>query len=208
MADLRSKGTFAALPVGAKISILVAILAVLSAGYYLGIHMSIDDQIAGAQAKNTRLKATLKEAQERQQKYLNLREELAGREALDKQNLRVLPDDPEIPAFLGDLNRLAELSGLRMQRVQPEPEVTEEFYIKIPVQLKLTGKYHQIAKFFYNTSRLERAVNMENVKLNKPRQEGEDIVLDAEVLATTFRRKEAQPDKKVAAAPAAKKKGR
>ena len=43
-------------------------------------------------------------------------------------------------------------------------------------------------KFFYNVSRLERAINMEDVHIGNPHREGEDLLLDVDVLATTFRR--------------------
>jgi type IV pilus assembly protein PilO len=181
---------FSTLSLGGRILFLVAIIAVISSLYYLTIHMNLASDIERARNKTETLQNSLKEAQLRQQSYLALREELASWEALDRQYLRILPIKSEIPAFLGDLDRLAELSGLRVEQVQPQPEAKEEFFVKIPVSLVLSGKYHQIAKFFYNISLLERAVNMENVTLTKPQQMGEDIVLQVSVLATTFRREE------------------
>ena len=77
-----------------------------------------------------------------------------------------------------------------MRRVEPRPEQQEKLYTRIPVRLALTGRYHQLMKFFYNVSRLERAINMEDVTLSKPRLEGEEVVLDVNVMATTFRRPE------------------
>jgi type IV pilus assembly protein PilO len=152
--------------------------------------MGLVSDIDQARSNTQQLQSTLKDAQVRQQTYLALREELASRDVLDRQYLRILPVKSEIPAFLGDLDRLAELSGLRVEQVQPQPEGKEEFFVKIPVSLVLSGKYHQLAKFFYNVSLLERAVNMENVALTKPQQIGEDIILQVNVLATTFRREE------------------
>jgi type IV pilus assembly protein PilO len=190
MAPKLPTGNFATLPVGAKIFILFAALALISAGYYLGVHMGIEEETAGAQRQHEVLEGDLKQAHERQQQYLKLREELAGREALDKQNMRILPDTAEIPAFLEDLNRLAELSGLRVGSVSPKPEAAEQFFVRVPVSLSINGKFHQLAKFFYNISRLERAINMENISLTNPKTDGEDIDLSVTVLATTFRRPE------------------
>src|SRR5689334_5092955 len=102
MAPKLPTGNFATLPVGAKIFILFAALALISSGYYLGVHMGIEEETAGAQRRHEVLEGELKQAHERQQQYLKLREELAGREALDKQNMRILPETAEIPAFLED----------------------------------------------------------------------------------------------------------
>lgn len=180
--------TFATLPVGAKISLLVGLLMGLAVAYYTSFHMGLQEDIESAANANIAKRQQLADAEKLQTRFFALREELAGREPIDRQNLRVLPEDPEIPAFLADLNRIAELSGLRMQEVTPQPHQSEEFYIRVPVQLSLAGKYHQLAKFFHNTSRLERAINMEDIHLSDPKMSGEDIVLSVQVRATTFRR--------------------
>lgn len=186
-------GSFASLPVGGKVFLLFALLAMISSGYYLGVHMSLEEETEGAVRAHGVLEQQLREANERQKEYLRLREELAGREALDRQNLRILPQDAEIPAFLDDLNRLAELSGLDMKAVNPKPERAEEFFVRVPVGLEMEGRYHQLAKFFYNISRLERAINMENIKLSYQGDGSEEeIRLKVDVEATTFRRKDTE----------------
>ena len=53
-----------------------------------------------------------------------------------------------------------------MEQVAPRPRRSEEFYIKVPVALAIRGRYHELAKFFYNISRLERAINMEDIELS------------------------------------------
>jgi type IV pilus assembly protein PilO len=58
----------------------------------------------------------------------------------------------------------------------------------VPVALNIAGKFHQLTKFFYNVSRLERAINMENISLTQPTKDGEEIIMNVSVLATTFRR--------------------
>lgn len=188
MATKSASSTFATLPTGGKVLVLIALLALVSAGYYLGVHMSLEQEAEEAQRRHEVLQNDLNQARERQKEYLKLREELASREALDRQNMRVLPETAEIPAFLDDLNRLAELSGLSVGQVNPRPEQSEQFFVRVPVSLSLGGKFHQLAKFFYNISRLERAINMENISLTQPRNENDEILLSVSVLATTFRR--------------------
>lgn len=186
-------GNFASLPVGGKVFLLFALLAMISSAYYLSVHMALEEETGGATRAHGVLEQQLREANERQKEYLRLREELAGREALDRQNLRILPKDAEIPAFLDDLNRLAELSGLDMKAVKPAPERAEEFFVRVPIVLEMSGRYHQLAKFFYNISRLERAINMENITLSYTAdQKSEEIRLKVGVEATTFRRRDAE----------------
>lgn len=179
---------FEQLPTAVKLLLLALLLGVVSAIYFFALHMSLADEIEQADNQHQQLQQQMQEAQQRQQEYLRLTQELAAREAVDIENKRVLPEDAEIAAFLQDLNRLAELSGLSIQLVEPRPEEAEAQYVRLPVSLRLKGRYHQLAKFFYNVSRLERAVNMENVVMSEPTMDADAVVLDIAVLATTFRR--------------------
>lgn len=190
MADPKKGGdqSFAKLPAAAKVFLGVGLVALIGAVYYFALHLSLDDDLQSAEQAHTGLVRQRQAARERNAEYVRLREELSAREGLDRANLRALPADAETASFLQDLNRLAELSGLRIQLVEPRPEEPEEHYVRLPVNLRLIGKYHQLARFFYNVSRLDRLISMENIHLQDPRQEGEEVLLQVNVLATTYRR--------------------
>ncbi len=179
---------FAGLPDAAKAAIGLFILAAIGIVYYVAFHGPIEEEILNAQQQHAQLETRMTTARERQAQYLQLREELASREALDRANLRVLPEAAEMAAFLQDLNRLAEISGLRMRLVEPRPEEPQDQYVRLPVALHVSGRYHQLSRFFYNVSRLERAISMENIQLTEPTAAEDDVVLNVQVLATTFRR--------------------
>ena len=186
--------TFIGLPRWGKVLALVGILAVLSAAYYALVHSSIATDLQGAQAQKQQLQDQIREAERREKQYLELTQELANREVSDRQNRRILPEDAEIAAFLQDLNRVAELSGLTIRLVEPRPEQRQELYSKIPVVLALKGRFHQLTKFFYNVSKLDRAISMENIRMTQPKllPSGE-VVVSVDVRATTYRR---PPDKR------------
>jgi len=181
--------TFVGLPSWAKGLGVVLVLALLGAAYYVLVHGSIATDLQSAQAKRTQLQDQIKDAERREKQYLQLTQELANRETADRQNRRVLPEDAEIAAFLQDLNRVAELSGLTIRLVEPRPEQREDLYSKIPVVLALTGRFHQITKFFYNISKLDRAISMENIRMTQPKQlPSGEVVVSVDVRATTYRR--------------------
>jgi type IV pilus assembly protein PilO len=180
--------SFAKMSAPVKVVVLLFILGTMTALYYFVFHLSVAEELDVAQAKHAKLQQEMLSARQRQQRYIALSEELSVRETTDRQNKRVLPERSEIAAFLQDLNRLAELSGLRIRIVEPRPEEVESLYVRVPVSLGLNGRFHQVAKFFYNVGRLERAINMENVTLVDPVVSGEEVLLKVDVLATTFRR--------------------
>lgn len=181
--------TFVGLPSWGKALVLVGVLLLLGAAYYAVIYSGISSDLESAQAKNQQLEDQIREAERREKQYLELTQELANRETDDRQNRRILPEDSEIAAFLQDLNRVAELSGLTIRLVEPRPEQRQELYSKIPVVLALTGRFHQLTKFFYNVSKLDRAISMENIRMTQPKQlPSGEVVINVDVRATTYRR--------------------
>ena len=181
--------TFVGLPGWAKALALLGVLALLSGGYYALVYGSVSGDLEAAQAQKKQLQDQIRDAERREKQYLELTQELANREAADRQNRRVLPENAEIAAFLQDLNHVAELSGLTIRLVEPRPEQRQELYSKIPVVLALTGRFHQLTKFFYNISKLDRAISMENIRMTQPKllPSGE-MVVSVDVRATTYRR--------------------
>lgn len=182
---------FEKLPSSSKMLLLALLLVLLGAGYYSTIHGPLTEEIDAATSERTNLEGQLAAAKDLQARFLKLREELEARKVAEQELVRVLPPRAEIASMLAELNRLAELSGLSIQAVEPLGEQADQFYFRIPVNLAVSGKYHQLAKFFYNVSRLQRAINMENIVIANPRVQGEDLILQVRVLATTFRRKDA-----------------
>ena len=195
--------TFVGLPGWGKALALVGVLVLLGGAYYTLVYGSISSDVEAAGTRQTQLQGEIRDAERREKQYLDLTQELANRDVADRQNRRVLPEDAEIAAFLQDLNRVAELSGLTIRLVEPRPEQRQELYSKIPVVLALTGRFHQMGKFFYNVSKLDRAISMENIRMTQPKllPSGE-VVIDVDVRATTYRR----PTAKDAAAKKKKKK--
>lgn len=186
-APAKEAQTFASLGAPVKALLGLVLGAVLVLVYYLALHTPLVDEIEQADGSHQQLQQQLSQAAERQREYLRVRAELDGRAAIDRQNKRVLPERAEIPAFLQDLNRLAELSGLRLELVEPRPDEVDAQYVKIPVSLAFSGHYHQVAKFFFNVSQLDRAISMENVHLSTPTLDGDELTVKIAVLATTYR---------------------
>lgn len=61
--------------------------------------------------------------------------------------LRQLPSDTEVPGLLEDITRTGLGSGLEFEEIKLLPEVTQPFYIELPIQITVTGGYHDLATF-------------------------------------------------------------
>jgi len=75
---------------------------------------------------------------------------------------------------------------------QPKKEKKRDFYAEIPVDLKISGSYHNLAVFFDSISRLSRIVNIRNLKLKEGKKK-----LNIDCQAVTYRFLESKEDKTV-----------
>ncbi len=190
MAPPKQNPTFANVPLAGKVAILFVIFGLVSALYFFVLHQPMTDDISSAQQANATKTTERNEALQRQQEFVQIQQELTAREAVDIRSRRVLPEQAEMAAFLEEINRSAELCGIRLRNVEPQAEEPGEFYTSIPVQLELTGTHHQIARFFHSVSRLDRAVSMEDITLQHPNGDTQDLTIS--VKAITFKRPEAE----------------
>jgi type IV pilus assembly protein PilO len=137
----------------------------------------------------------------------------AAREELQKElekALRRLPEEKEIPNLLTQINRLGQEAGLAFSLFKPGKPVKDEFYTRIPIRIRADGTYHALGRFFEHLSRMERIVNITDLKLDqadtrRPVSLGTDrATITGEFTATTFtfRGTEGQPEE--AAKPGAK----
>ena len=113
--------------------------------------------------------------------------EIEGLEAELKIALRQLPDSKELPGLLTDVSTLGKKAGLEFKAFRPRTEVNRGFYAEVPIEIEFTGGYHQVAMFFDRVSKLDRIVNIGDLKVDVAREGLNDTMLKVSGRATTFR---------------------
>ena len=141
-------------------------------------HTTLETRLATAKAKANRLKyfqAKLKDA-----------------ELEFKIVMKKLPEKKEIPALLSSVSQSGRDAGLEFLLFQPEPEQNKDFYAEIPVSIKVTGNYHNVALFFDKVARLSRIVNIDDIKMHSTKG---NTNLITSCKAVTYRFVETKPEK-------------
>ncbi len=100
--------------------------------------------------------------------------------------LRQLPSDTEVPGLLEDITRTGLGSGLEFEEIKLQPEVVQQFYIELPIQISVVGAYHDLATFVSGVASLPRIVTLHDFEI-KPVEEGNVSKLRMSVLAKTYR---------------------
>ncbi|HEU4581497.1 MAG TPA: type 4a pilus biogenesis protein PilO [Polyangiaceae bacterium] len=188
-----NRGTLSRLALPAKLGIGAGTLALVGAGYYFIFHAEVDEGLTKAKAANSSLNADLTKARTAEQAYQKDLAELADREQRQKELNQILPATTEYPAFLSAVQSAANVSGVSLAAWTPREKVPDKYYAKVPMKVELTGKFMQVARFFYNVGQLDRIINMENISMTDPRLVDDEVVLKTEALATAFHVVEEKP---------------
>ena len=117
--------------------------------------------------------------------------------------VKQLPNRSEIDALLTDINQAGLGRGLQFDLFRPAPqEKMADFYAELPINIKITGNYHDIGAFASDVAALPRIVTLNDVAITNDKG---TLVMDA--VAKTFRYlDEEEVAKQRAAAKAAKDK--
>ena len=177
----KDPGTWPLVP---KIATLLAILVVIPvAGFFLDWQSQLEQLDAG-RAQEVKLKDD----------YLN-KKRLAVNLDLYKQQLREidtqfgallkqLPNRSQMDALLVDINQAGLGRGLQFELFKPAAsEISREFYNELPIQLKVTGTYHDMGAFASDVGQLSRIVTLNEVSMEA--QKDGNLVMDS--VARTFR---------------------
>ncbi|QNH79977.1 type 4a pilus biogenesis protein PilO [Pseudomonas protegens] len=167
------------------------LLVVLATGYglYLSPHLR---QLQQVRHEETRLKQQFA-IKARQVANLELyREQLASLRNSFEQLLRQLPSDSEVPGLLEDISRLGLGSGLVFEAIKLQPEVPRPFYVELPIQITVTGGYHDLATFVSGVAGLPRIVTLHDFQL-RPLESGDPARLRLSIEARTYRYDRPEP---------------
>jgi type IV pilus assembly protein PilO len=175
------------LPTLAKFGIGLGLLGLTGVAYYVVFYGTLASEIQAAKAQEQQLGQDLATARRAEFAYQKDLAELTLRQQRQRELNKILPMASEYPAFLSSIQNVANVAGVQLAGWSPSNEVTEQYYARVPMKLTLVGRYHQVAKFFYGVSQLDRIINLENVVITKPEIKGEDVMVQAETLATAFR---------------------
>lgn len=124
-------------------------------------------------------------------------DKLAGTQRELEEARAKLPDTADVPQLLAQLGSHAEQVGLSIQEFKPGKESMKDFFAEIPFNMAVKGSYHEIAMFIDSVSKLDRIVNIRQLKMEKPQSKESKVIVDASFNLVAYRFvKEKAPKKK------------
>lgn len=168
--------------------VLIACVLVAVAGYYLDTQNQLM-QLDAVAKKEIQYR---KDFEVKQAKAANLdmyRKQLDEMKQSFGAMLRQLPNKTEVAELLVDVSQTGLAAGLEFELFKPLAEVPREFYAELPIQIKVTGQYHEFGSFISGLAALPRIVTIHEIKISErgkgSSKESSGLVLEA--TAKTYR---------------------
>jgi|SRR5690606_2079093 len=179
--DVNNMGSW---PAPVKVIVLIlAFVAVLGLGY----KFMIVDQLAELDRKEKEEQQLRTQFSSKQRRAANLDAYKTQLEEMRRSfgaMLRQLPGETEIDTLLVDISQAGLATGLQQELFSPQNEVLRDFYAEVPIQIILTGNYHQFGEFASAVAALPRIVTLHDINISRQNASDE---LSMSVVAKTYR---------------------
>jgi len=207
---------FARMPTQRKVMVFAAIGALIALGYWKLAYKTLEEDLETAQTEHDTKVSTNRRLAADIPQYEELRTHMNRLRALIEKNQTALPSAPELPAFFETLQHKVAESGVEVHKWSNRSEEPVESFIKVPVEIEITGTYLQIKRFFASLIQRdvrpgqgddrdnadpERIVSIENLALTNPTVRNREVLLNAKFTAVTFRQEDRPADKPAPGAP-------
>lgn len=181
-------------PLVFKLAVLGGILAVLGFFYWQYFYSTLSDEHRRLTTQRKKLVKQEASYKKREKEWIEL---LQKKELLDEQlkkNRVTLPASSELPAFFMHLQKQAAASGITIVKWARKNESAVETYVRVPVQLNVTGTFYQIKNYFRLIGKTDRIISISGMAMKPLRVKNDEIVLSASFTAVTYRQKDKPPD--------------
>lgn len=162
-------------PLVAQLVALVLLVLVLQgAGYWFYLQPKQDTLAAHKQQEQT-LKSTIRIKASKVATLPKLKiqlDELAQRYDF---LLRQLPVQKELASMLASVNELGLDNSLTFTRIDWGEKQNQQFLYRLPLNIELTGDYHDIGDFSEAIARLPRIINFDDVDWQRVSQESSTL---------------------------------
>ena len=81
--------------------------------------------------------------------------------------LKSLPTSNETPGLLDDITYVGTASGLTFELLNWQQEVPKEFYTELPIEMEVSGGYHNFGEFVAKVADLPRIVTLHDFEIKR-----------------------------------------
>jgi type IV pilus assembly protein PilO len=173
-------------PVAARVACCVLLsMGIVFAGYFFVVKdlSLLEDKVV---KKEEQLRSSFKIKAFQAANLDAYREQMVEMETSFGALVAQLPSDTEVPGLLEDIDEKGSESGLLISSIDLRPEKTAEYYVELPISIKVSGTYHDLGSFVSGIAGMPRIVTLHDYSVKK---NASSALLDMTILAKTYRYK-------------------
>jgi type IV pilus assembly protein PilO len=123
------------------------------------------EELAGVESQDVTLRTEFETQQKKVAALDAYRAQLSEMQVSFGAMLKQLPSKSEVANLLNDVSQTRVAAGLEETLFQPQSEVLKEFYAELPINIEVTGTYHEMGAFTSDVAALPRIVTIGNVEI-------------------------------------------
>ena len=152
-------------PMPVKISGGILIIAAIVIG---GWHYDITElnvKFDNVEKEESELKLAFESKQKKAANLPALKQQLEDSKETFGDLLKRLPNKTEVAELLVDISQQGLGAGLEFDLFKPGSEKPADFYVELPIQIRVVGDYHEFGNFISGVSDLPRIVTSHDIKI-------------------------------------------
>ncbi|MEZ8022857.1 type 4a pilus biogenesis protein PilO [Vibrio sp. 1F255] len=154
--------------------ILVLIVLIQGVGTWLYV-LPVDDELQQMKQQEQTLKTTLRIKANKVAALPKLQSQLDELTSRYDYLLEQLPVQKELASMLASVNELGLDNSLTFTRIDWGQKQNKEFLYRLPLNIELTGDYHEIGDFSAAIAKLPRIISFDDVNWQRVSQESSTL---------------------------------
>lgn len=180
------------------------LIAVIILGlFYFVYYKPKNDEFQNIKDERIKVEAEVAHLKQKKQELDKIEAELEQMKVTLSKLEAIIPQKEEISSILKQMQQLAYDTRLSIVKFIQKPEIVKEFYAEQPIEVAITGDYHNLAIFFDRLNTFQRLFNIEDFSIKALREQTDAATISAEWNVKTYIYREEPPEEP----PAPKKKG-
>jgi len=180
--DFRQPGQWSPLPKLAAFLVVALVVVVLG---WFALLLDANDELEVERAKEVTLKQDFHAKLAMAVNLSELRKQKLLVEEYVIQLEKQLPGKAEMDALLSDINQAGLGRGLQFELFRPGQVVVMDYYAELPIEVRVSGRFHDIGSFAADVANLSRIVTLHDLSISVTKSGSDLMTMDA--TARTYR---------------------
>ena len=143
---------------------ILIIAAIVIGGWYYDI-TELNVKFDNVEKEESELKLAFEAKQKKAANLPALKQQLEDIKETFGDLLKRLPNKTEVAELLVDISQQGLGAGLEFDLFKPGSEKPADFYVELPIQIRVVGDYHEFGNFISGISDLPRIVTSHDIKI-------------------------------------------